>query len=1031
MARLIPGRIRNQGIAYYEAGLVSITSQEEQLLTAVVNGVSIHYSLDDQEIICQCSLFHEKAYCEHLAAVEYFLKNDQQGQSLLESLSQHQNDEKEKEVRQSFGSLFLATLKTTDEAEERFSLSAEGQQSPYANTIWWTLRIRRLPDTRSYVIRDIKSFLNVVKKESYYQIGKQYYEQLSLNQFDEASQQMITFLWRLTPDVSQQDLSFLFPNHHRHLRLPSGFFEKGLLLLNDLPQVQLEIGLKTYHFFDCTYLQPEHRLFQFEVLVHRKAIELLVQEGRYHSYFDGQYLFANGHFYFLNSKQQKLVMALKTLPIADDLAKHVYFDLTDQNQLAASLSDFEELGPVKAPKTFQQRDFALHFSFDWQDDRFLTVQAVLSFDALNVASKSELQQVPFAVNYRKEDAVFRLLRQEGFGTDLRGGKRLASMADLVTFFETTLAQFNQLGKVTLSDRLKEMRIEASPRISIERQGGLLDVSFDFDQLEEADVDSALQALFANQSHFMSQTGKMVVFDEETQKISKTLEDLRAKQIASGHLQLNQAAALHLSELVPKTQQVSFSNDFQKMADDLRHPEGFDLPSLTIEAQLRDYQQKGVQWLAMLDHYGFGGILADDMGLGKTLQTIAFLSHTIKRESRILVLAPSSLIYNWQEEFHKFTPQIDVAVSYGTKADRQHTIAENHQVTITSYHSFRQDFAHYQERAYDYLILDEAQVMKNAKTKIAHYLRQFNAKNCFALSGTPIENNLLEIWSIFQIVLPGLLPSEKVFTKLKAKQVARYIKPFILRRKKEDVLPELPQLTEITYPNELAESQKAIYIAQLRQMQERIRTSSDVEINRQKIEILSGITRLRQICDTPSLFMDYSGESGKLDSLKALLLQIKENGRRVLIFSQFRGMLDIVEENLAEIGLTAYKMTGSTPADQRQEMTKAFNMGSKDAFLISLKAGGVGLNLTGADTVILIDLWWNPAVEMQAISRAHRIGQTENVDVFRLITRGTIEEKILDLQKTKKDLVTTVLDGNETRAHMSIDDIKEILGLSQG
>ncbi len=285
--------------------------------------------------------------------------------------------------------------------------------------------------------------------------------------------------------------------------------------------------------------------------------------------------------------------------------------------------------------------------------------------------------------------------------------------------------------------------------------------------------------------------------------------------------------------------------------------------------------------------------------------------------------------------------------------------------------------------------------------------------------------------IFQVVLPGLLPSQKAFLKLDANQVSCYIKPFVLRRKKEDVLPELPDLIEITYPNELAESQKAIYLAQLRQMQEHISHSSDLEINRQKIEILSGITRLRQICDTPSLFMDYSGNSGKLDSLRELLLQIRENGHRALIFSQFRGMLDIAEKELETLGLSTYKITGSTPANQRQEMTRAFNAGSKDAFLISLKAGGVGLNLTGADTVVLIDLWWNPAVEMQAISRAHRIGQKENVEVYRLITRGTIEEKILEMQESKKNLVTTVLDGNETRANMSIEDIKEILGIGVG
>ena len=230
-------------------------------------------------------------------------------------------------------------------------------------------------------------------------------------------------------------------------------------------------------------------------------------------------------------------------------------------------------------------------------------------------------------------------------------------------------------------------------------------------------------------------------------------------------------------------------------------------------------------------------------------------------------------------------------------------------------------------------------------------------------------------------------------------------------------------------NELTDEQKTVYLAQLQQMQSQVLGATDAQINRSKIEILSGITRLRQICDTPSLFLDsYKGESGKLNSLRELLIQLKEGNRRVLIFSQFRNMLEQIESQLEEIGLTSYTLTGSTPANQRQEMTRAFNAGSRDAFLISLKAGGVGLNLTGADTVILVDLWWNPAVEAQAISRAHRMGQTEMVECYRLITRGTIEEKILELQENKRNLVKTVLDGNESRSQLNAEDIREILGI---
>jgi len=305
----------------------------------------------------------------------------------------------------------------------------------------------------------------------------------------------------------------------------------------------------------------------------------------------------------------------------------------------------------------------------------------------------------------------------------------------------------------------------------------------------------------------------------------------------------------------------------------------------------------------------------------------------------------------------------------------------------------QDSEIYRDLSFDFLFLDEAQVMKNAQTKIAQSLRRFVVPSVFALSGTPIENHLGELWSIFQIVMPGLLPSKKEFMKLPAERVAQFIKPFVMRRKKEEVLTELPDLIDVVYKNELEDQQKAIYLAQLQQMRDRLAQVSDQEFQRSRVEILSGLMRLRQICDTPALFMeDYHGESGKLESLLELLEQIQTGSHRVLIFSQFRGMLDIIEKELKKMKMETFKITGSTPAKERQEMTNAFNNGEGDAFLISLKAGGVGLNLTGADTVILVDLWWNPAVESQAIGRAHRMGQERNVEVYRLITRGTIEEK---------------------------------------
>ncbi len=976
--------------------------------------------------MCDCDFFAQKGYCSHLAAVEYYLKNAKEGQRLLAKLEEKQESAQDQERGRSFGGLFLESLSLNENDIVRYSLTVEGEESTFGSEIWWSLRLRRLPDERSYVVRDIPAFLKLIETEGYYQIGKNYYEPLSLIQFDQASQAFLDFLGRMIPDEAKTNLTFILPNNARHLSLPYGFFEEGLRLMQDLDGFRFEWEGIEYRSFLVEDLTAEANLFSFDICVEPKMIELTVAEKNSQTFFNNRIIFYQGVFYRLNRKQQKILLGLRSLPIGSDLNKHVSFNLEEQAILAASLSDFKTMGPVKAPKAFNIKDFTPRFRFDLKGEREVVLTLAFDFDGYVVDNRYELSHLGFTSNYRNEQAIFRLMVKHGFTPDFQSSKRLNSNQELYDFFINTLPAFENAGPVLIG---QELRVEQSPQIQVERQGNLLEISFDFSSLDDEDVDHALEALMDRAPYFVNRSGQLIVFDEGTQRISESLRTLRARYSGEGHLELHQLAAYQLMDSLSENDSVRFSEDFQQLAQHLRKPETFDLPSYHVEVDLRPYQERGVQWLSMLHHYGFGGILADDMGLGKTLQTIAYLSAHLEDGQRVLVLSPSSLIYNWQDEFKKFAPQLDVAVSYGLKPKRDEIIAEDHQIIITSYASFRQDFDVYKAGQYDYLILDEAQVMKNTQTKISQYLRDFSVPHCLALSGTPIENHLLEIWSIFQIVLPGLLPAKKTFLKLTPMEVARYITPFILRRKKDEVLPDLPDLIEITHQSELSDSQKAIYLAQLQQMQQGLISASDQEINRRKVEILSGITRLRQICDTPALFMDYAGDSGKLDSLRDLLSQIKESDHRVLIFSQFRGMLDITEELLQELGISSYKLTGSTPSDSRQEMTRAFNQGSRDAFLISLKAGWVGLNLTGADTVILIDLWWNPAVEMQAISRAHRIGQKQNVEVFRLITRGTIEEKILELQEGKKNLVTTVLDGNESCASMTVEDIKEILGIA--
>jgi len=353
------------------------------------------------------------------------------------------------------------------------------------------------------------------------------------------------------------------------------------------------------------------------------------------------------------------------------------------------------------------------------------------------------------------------------------------------------------------------------------------------------------------------------------------------------------------------------------------------------------------------------------------------------------------------------------------------------VYITSYHTLRQDLEWYKEQEFHTLILDEAQSIKNYASKIAQAVRAITAHKRFALSGTPIENSLDELWAIFQAIMPGFLHDQKTFRGLKPEYIARLVKPFILRRLKKDVLKELPDKIETVHYSELKKEQKELYLGYLDKIRSETKESLATEgLGKGRIKILAGLTRLRQLCCHPSLFIEnYEGQSGKLEELFEIIENGRENGRKILIFSQFSSMLKIIREKLVQSGQSCFYLDGQTPAKERVQLVDDFNEGSETIFLISLKAGGTGLNLTGADTVVLYDLWWNPAIEEQAIGRAHRMGQKNVVQVIKLIAQGTIEEKINELQQSKKELIDQVIQTGETMlSSLSEDDIREILSI---
>ena len=453
----------------------------------------------------------------------------------------------------------------------------------------------------------------------------------------------------------------------------------------------------------------------------------------------------------------------------------------------------------------------------------------------------------------------------------------------------------------------------------------------------------------------------------------------------------------------------------------------------ITADLREYQLTGYRWLRTLESVGLGGILADDMGLGKTLQTITFIQNVLNKRTgaSIMIIAPASLIYNWQREFNRFAPGVDVELLVGTKAERIQKKAESTaSVWITSYPLIQRDSELYVDEKIDVLILDEAQAIKNDTSKTAKSVRAIQASSTFALTGTPIENRLDELYSLFHTLLPGSLGTKKAFKEMQSSDIAKRVKPFILRRMKKEVLTELPDKIELTQYIDLTDDQKKLYAVQVKELTKDVEEAARTgQFQEKRMQFLAGLTKLRQICCHPNLVAnsDKTYTSGKLDRLVEYVEEGLAAGQRMVIFSQFTSMLAIIREAFAKRDWTYHYLDGQTPTAERLQLTERFNEGEHELFLISMKAGGTGLNLTGGDTVILYDTWWNPAVEQQAADRVYRFGQKKNVQVVKFISTGTIEEKMLALQEKKKHLIEEVIQsGEQTGTSLTAEEIKELL-----
>ena len=614
-----------------------------------------------------------------------------------------------------------------------------------------------------------------------------------------------------------------------------------------------------------------------------------------------------------------------------------------------------------------------------------------------------------------------------------------------------MTQFQEVGEVWLSESVRHLRVLPPPEVSmgVSLGGGWLDLKIETAGIDPAELLQVLSEYRQKKKYYRMKNGEFLqlsggglqALDSLTADLGLTKSEFQA-----GEAKIPAYRAFYLDSLSGDGRMKLFQRDeaYGMMVRDLKTAQSvsYAVPAV-LEKTLREYQKIGYTWMRTLARYHFGGILADDMGLGKTLQVIALLTafYQEKTEQKAagnegsgselplpsLIVCPASLVYNWGQEFARFSPGIRVLLIAGTAKERQEQLeeqmrmeaSEGAQVIITSYDLLKRDREAYLGRTFEYEIIDEAQVIKNAKTQGAKAVKEISANARFALTGTPVENRLSELWSIFDFLMPGFLYSYRKFRERYELPIVknqdpealtalrRMTGPFVLRRLKKDVLRELPTKEERIVYSAASGRQQKLYTASALKLKEAL--AGGAWSGNGKLEVLSQLMRLRQICCDPALcFEDYTGESAKLETCVSLIASASAAGHKILLFSQFASMLERIRERLLQEGISSHLLVGATPKEERSRMVQAFASDEVPVFLISLKAGGTGLNLTAADIVIHYDPWWNVAAQNQATDRAYRIGQEKPVTVYKLILKDTIEENLLKLQNAKLALAAQVV-----------------------
>lgn len=1004
---------------------------------------------------CTCDDFEKNEFrkdnyfCKHLAAVFYrFLGELENYKDIKGKL---ENKLENKSIFKSNDSILNLLLEEDNKEEIKLEVYINRRGIKNKITAEFKIGLKGLSSNKLYVVKDINQLLISINNRIPIKYGKDFIFDLRYQRLGIKESKIISLIEKIK-DVEDLQLNFV--------RRQDKFIDGKMLIIPDFllreffdiiskNRIYLNEGffyrpVETEVIYDKPNLQFSLKELSNEYIlaIDEGLPEILDKKNTIFLYGSSIYLPSFDYCYNI-SKYIKVFKGVNSISLNKEDELRILSHLLPK---LYTLSDYVNINKTIREKIVKE-DVKFCFYFDKiNNDITLVLKVKYGEHEFNIFHEYKNKIIYRDLN--REGEVLSSLRALGF--EASGDKFYLLLGDdyIFNFFKNEIEKLQEIGNVFYSENFKIIKQINSKNIKGQIEAGKYDyfeLKFNIGDISNDEVKNVLLAFKDNLKYYKLKSGEYLDLEEiELRNFLKLLDVLSLENdINDDKLIFNKNKSIFINEFIKdnKLRYIKGKNELTKIQKKIKEIKKVNFKEpLALDANLRNYQKDGYNWLKTMDYLGFGGILGDEMGLGKTIQAITFILSTLP--SKTIIITPTSLLYNWGNEFEKFAPSINWVVANGSKDERANILNDinKYDVIITTYNILKRDLDLYSNINFDYCFIDEAQYIKNYSSQNAIAVKTIKANRKFALTGTPVENSVMELWSIFDFIMPGYLFDENRFSVRYYKklhesnevleELHKLIKPFILRRYKKDVIKELPLKIEKKLLVSMSEEQEKVYAIYSDYAKSLIEKKvKDDDLKSSKIEILSYITKLRQICLDPSVLInDYIGNSGKIEALIEILSQGIEEGHKILVFSQFTSVLKNIASRLDFENISYSYLDGSIPSEKRIKLIDEFNEGSNSVFLISLKAGGTGLNLTSADIVIHFDPWWNPAVEDQATDRAHRFGQKNIVEVIKLISKNTIEEKIVELQDEKRKLIEKIIDnGMETSSINALSD-EDILNL---